>query len=158
MPKSDSLTSISISLIKQTVIHSRLKLRHLVALFTSLPMLVISMVSKEPILAGSLFIALIAMMLDQLLFNLVRRLNSRIKFWQVSVAIIVAAVFVSQWLNPVNATPDMRFAIPMQQEQMLVTETISIKLVIVVLNLLLMTAIFYVAVFVRGLWIKKTTK
>lgn len=158
MPKSDSLTSISISSIKQTVIHSRLKLRHFVALFTSLPMLVISMVSKEPILAGSLFIALIAMMFDRQLFDLVRRLNSRIKFWQISVAIVVAAVFVSWWLNPVNATPDMRFTIPMQQKQMLVTETISIKLVIVALNLLLMTAIFYVAVFIRGLWTKKTTK
>ncbi len=140
------------------VINSKLKLRHLVALVTGLPMLVISMIGKEPILAGSLFIALIAMMLDRLLFQLIRGLNSQIKFWQVSVAIVVAAVSVSCWLNPVNANPSAGFSIPTQQAIVPFTEIIGVKLMIVALNLLLMTAIFFIAVFIRGFWTKKTTK
>lgn len=158
MTTSDPLIIISTRTNRQTVFLSRLKLRHLVILVTGLPMLVTSMVSKEATLAGSLFIALIAMMLDQQLNQLIRRLNSRITFWQVSLAITVAAVFVSWWLNPVNATPRIRFAIPMQQASVLVAETIGIKLVIVALNLLLIAVIFYAVVQVHHHWTKKTAR
>lgn len=158
MNTSDPLTFILTRTNRQTIFLSRLKLRHLVILVTGLPMLAISMVSKEPTFAGSLFIALIAMVLDQQLNQLIRRLNSRITFRQVSVAITVAAVFVSWWLNPVNATPGKRFAIPIQQASVVVAETIGIKLVIVALNLLLMAVIFYAVVQVHHHWIKKAAR
>lgn len=81
---------------------SRLDKGQVVILALGFLVIVMSIVLDNPVLAGSLFLALSAMMFDQYLTSLVKKLNSCIKLWQVFVAIALAAVFVSRWVNPAN--------------------------------------------------------
>ena len=81
---------------------SRLNKGQLVTLALGFPVIVMSIVLDNPVLAGSLFLALSAMMFDQYLTSLVKKLNSCINLWQVFLAIALAAAFISRWVNPAN--------------------------------------------------------
>ncbi len=118
---------------------SNLKPRHYAVLALGLPILIFSIVSSEPVLAGSEFIALMIMMLDRQLSQLVEWLNGQLKFWQVITVISIATILLTQWINPVNAIPSTTWSQLGQPDFALV----SIKLVIISLNLLLMAVIFF---------------
>ncbi len=120
-------------------LESNLKPRHYAALVLGFPILICSMVSSEPVLAGSEFIALMIMMFDRQLNGLVEWLNGQIKVWQVITVISIATILLAQLINPVNAIPSTTWS---QQSQPDFAQ-VSIKLVIISLNLLLMAVIFF---------------
>lgn len=118
---------------------SNLKPRHYAVLALGLPILIFSIVSSEPILAGSEFIALMIMMFDRQLSGLVEWLNGQIKIWQVITVISIATILLAQLINPVNAIPSTTWSQLGQPD----FAQVSIKLVIISLNLLLMAVIFF---------------
>lgn len=88
---------------KKFCYRTRLKPRQNITLALGLPILVISMAFHQQVVAGSLFVTLIAISFEHYLEKGVRELNVNIKIWQVLVAIVVAAVFVSSAIDPANA-------------------------------------------------------
>jgi phosphoglycerol transferase MdoB-like AlkP superfamily enzyme len=121
---------------------SNLKPRHYAVLALGLPILIFSIVSSEPVLAGSEFIALMIMMLDRQLSQLVEWLNGQLKFWQVITVISIATILLTQWINPVNAISSTTLVSGPQFGQ-LGFAVASIKLAIVSLNLLVMAVILF---------------
>ena len=120
---------------------SNLKPRHYAVLALGLPILIFSIVSSEPILAGSEFIALMIMMFDRQLSGLVEWLNGQIKIWQVITVISIATILLTQLINPVDGIALTSLTEPLQLNTDLCK--VSIKLVIISLNLLLMVVIFF---------------
>lgn len=118
MTTNNSLSTIPSVKSKQSGTRSRLKSRQLVTLVLGFSILLISTVFHNQVWAGSLFIALIATSFDRQLNQLVKKLNSFIKLWQVEVAIAVTAVFVSLGMSPVNAqaVPGGGLFNPLQQQ------------------------------------------
>jgi len=82
---------------------TRLKPRHKATLALGLPIIVVATAFHQQVLAGSLYVTLIAISFEHYLEKLAKKLNVKIKLWQVLVAIVVAAVFVSSAINPANA-------------------------------------------------------
>lgn len=121
-------------------LESNLQPRHYAALVLGFPILICSMVSSEPVLAGSEFIALMIMMFDRQLSGLVEWLNGQMGIWQVITVISIATILLTQWINPVNAIPSLTD--PPQLDVPDFT-LLSIKLAIISLNLLLIAVIFF---------------
>lgn len=123
-------------------LQSNLKPRHYAPLIFGFPILIYSIVSSEPVLAGSEFIALMIMMFDRQLSGLVEWLNGQIKIWQVITVISIATILLAQLINPVNAISSTTLAF-WSQFGLPDFAVLSIKLAIISLNLLLMAVIFF---------------
>ena len=136
---------------------SNLKPRHCAALVLGLPILIFSMVSSEPVLAGSEFIALMIMMFDRQLSGLVEWLNGQIKIWQVITVISIATILLAQLINPVNAISSTTPASESNFDQPGFAVA-SIKLAIVSLNLLVMAVILFALRLLKSFWLKITSK
>ncbi len=157
------LSSTLLEKIKRFIALLKLSTEQLSALILGLPMIAASSISKEPLFAGSLFIALMIMMFKEQLTPLFAQINSKIKLWQIFAAFILAAVFVSQCLNPVNAFPSIEGS-NIWQQQLLATEKTgsttnanaatveALKLMLVAANLLLTTVLFLAIAFIRRCW------
>ena len=132
-----ALVAVNKALLYQ--LQSNLKPRHYACLIFGFPILIYSIVSSELVLAGSEFIALMIMMFDRQLSGLVEWLNGQIKIWQVITVISIATILLAQLINPVNAIPSTTWSQLGQPDFAL----LSIKLVIISLNLLLMAVIIF---------------
>lgn len=125
--------------------------RQVVTLVLGFPVIAISIFFEDPLLAGSLFIALIAINEERQLNQLVEKVNSCIKLGQVFIVYFVAAVFVSLWLNPANVPTIEAFKLWQQQALVAVN---TVKLALFAINLFLMAVLFLASIFIRHLRVK----
>ena len=135
-----ALVAVNKALLYQ--LQSNLKPRHYAPLIFGFPILIYSIVSSELVLAGSEFIALMIMMFDRQLSGLVEWLNGQIKIWQVITVISIATILLAQLINPVDGIALTSLTEPPQLDVPDFAQ-VSIKLVIISLNLLLMAVIFF---------------
>ncbi len=119
MTSNNSLTSIPPAKSKQSLYPTSRKYRQQVVLTVGFSALIMGTVFHSSMIVGSLFFALIAINFGQQLEKLVKKLNVKIKAWQVLVVIVIAAVFVSSAINPVNA----QLFNPLQQQTNTVLES-----------------------------------
>jgi len=160
----DPLTSTLLEKSKHFIALPKLTSEQLSALILGLPMIAASLLSKEPLFTGSLFIALMIMMFKEQIIPIFTQINSKVKLWQILAVFILAAVFVSQWLNPVNAIPSIEGSNIWQEELLATGRSDSttnanvatfktLKLMLVAANLLLTAVLFLAIAFIRRCWV-----
>lgn len=103
MITNNSLTVITSAKFPKSCYRTWLKWRSGATLTLGFAILLISAAFHQQVLAGSLFVTLIGINFEQQLEKGIKKLNFKIKIWQVLVAIVVAAVLVSSAIHPVNA-------------------------------------------------------